>query len=126
MRFVGRVVLGAVIIACAAIAWVLCDIAVRSDRWRSAHLNRRHTSVNWTKTHSAIIVAFLSGLAAMIIALPDWHTALQPPFIGGVVAMTAALLKATATESVRPREIWPDHQRAEYRSKQVNADDMFV
>lgn len=48
--------------------------------------------------HILLVGLSLSGIGAMMSALPDWAAALEPTFIGGVIGVVGAQITSLYTE----------------------------
>jgi len=53
----------------------------------------------WEAVHWTILTAFLTGVGSQLSALPDWHDAMTPLFLGGVIVQIASLLVALKTRA---------------------------
>ena len=53
----------------------------------------------WEAVHWTILTAFLTGVGSQLSALPDWHDAMTPLFLGGVIVQIGSLLMALKTRA---------------------------
>lgn len=51
-----------------------------------------------TGRHYLLIAGCLTGVGGMMLALPNWHAAMTPQFIGGAIGVLGATLTAIYTE----------------------------
>jgi len=49
---------------------------------------------HWEAVHWTILTAFLTGVGSQLAALPSWHDAMTPLFLGGVLVQFGSLLVA--------------------------------
>jgi hypothetical protein len=50
------------------------------------------------KRHYVLISTFLGSLAALVAALPDWHNATTPAFVGSLLLNGASFIGAIASD----------------------------
>jgi len=48
----------------------------------------------WDSAHWTALALVLAGIGAMVVNMKDWHEALTPAFVGGVVVQMAGVLRA--------------------------------
>jgi uncharacterized protein (DUF2062 family) len=58
--------------------------------------------IGWTRTHVALLVAFLTGLGTQLSLVEHWHDVATPAFVGAVVLQVAAFIAALYTPAAGP------------------------